>query len=370
MKINFVDLKRQYQGIEKEINSAILKTLERACFILGPEVEEFENNFADYCRVKYCVGVSSGFDALKLSLKALGISPGDEVITAANTFVATAFAISEVGAKPVLVDCQKLDYNLNPEKIESVITEKTKAIIPVHLYGQPAEMDSILAIAKKHNLFVIEDACQAQGAEYQGKRVGGIGLIGCFSFYPGKNLGAYGDAGAITTNNPELAEKIKILRNCGQKEKYNSVLKGSNCRLDSIQAAVLNVKLKYLDKWNAKRRQNAEFYNELLDKESEIIIPGEKDKAKHVYHLYVIRTKQRDKLIQKLNLKGIATGIHYPVPIHLQDAYQDLGYKEGDFPEAEKFSKTILSLPMFPELQREEIEFIVKSIKEATIKND
>ncbi|OGZ17793.1 MAG: erythromycin biosynthesis sensory transduction protein eryC1 [Candidatus Nealsonbacteria bacterium RBG_13_37_56] len=368
-KINFVDLKRQYSGIKQEIDLAIKEVLENTDFILGEPVAKFEKNFADYCKVKYCVGASSGLDALKLSLKALGIEPEDEVITVANTFIATALAISDCGAKPVLVDCNQLDYNIDIDKIESAITEKTKAIIPVHLYGQPADMDPIIELAKKHNLYVIEDACQAHGAEYKGRRVGGIGRIGCFSFYPGKNLGAYGDGGAITTDDPELAEKIRILRNCGQQEKYNSILKGNNCRLDSIQAAVLNVKLKYLDKWNEQRRQNAKLYNELLNKESNIMIPNEREGVKHVYHLYVIRTELREKLIKELNFRGISTGIHYPIPIHLQAAYKDLGYIRGSFPNAEAFSEKIVSLPMFPELKKEEIEFIAKNIKEI-IKHD
>ena len=361
-KINFVDLKRQYSGIKQEIDSAIKEVLENTDFILGEPVAKFEKNFADYCKVKYCLGVSSGLDALKLSLKALGIGPGDEVITVANTFIATALAISDCGAKPVLVDCNQLDYNIDIDKIESAITEKTKAITPVHLYGQPADMDSIMELAEKHNLYVIEDACQAHGAEYKGRRVGGIGRIGCFSFYPGKNLGAYGDGGAITTNDPELAEKIRILRNCGQQEKYNSILKGNNCRLDSIQAAVLNVKLKYLDQWNSQRIENAKLYNKLLN--GIATTPLQRENTKHVYHLYVIRTELREKLIKELNSRGISTGIHYPIPIHLQAAYKDLGYNRGSFPNAEAFSEKIVSLPIFPELKKEEIEFIAKNIKE------
>lgn len=360
--INFVDLKKQYLTIKNEIDRAVQRVLENTSFILGKEVSDFEKNFSNYCNTKYCIGVSSGTDALYLSIKALGIGPGDEVITTAYTFISTCLAISRLGARPVFVDCNELDFNIDIRKIESAITEKTKAIMPVHLYGQPADMDSIMEIAKRHKLYVIEDACQAHGAEYKGRKSGGLGHIGCFSFYPTKNLGGAGDGGAITTNIDQLAEKLRILRNCGQKEKYNSILKGDNCRLDSIQAAILNVKLKYLDTWNEQRIEKAKLYSKLLEKH--VITPYEKDDVKHVYHLYIIRSDIREKLMKDLNLNGISTKVYYPIPIHLQQAYQDLGYKQGDFPIAEKLSNEVLALAMFPELKKEEIEFIVKTIKE------
>ncbi|MDP2947107.1 MAG: DegT/DnrJ/EryC1/StrS family aminotransferase [Nanoarchaeota archaeon] len=358
------DLKKQHSQVKEEVEQAIKKVFEDASFILGKEVAEFENNFARYCDVKHCITVSSGADALYLSMKALGIGSGDEVITTANSFISTILPISKLGARPVLVDCSESDFNINVSKIEPAITEKTKAIIPVHLYGQPADMDSIMEIARKHNLYVIEDACQAHGAEYKGRKVGGLGQLGCFSFYPTKNLGGAGDAGAITTNDDQIAEKLRILRNCGQKEKYNSTLKGDNCRLDSVQAAILNVKLKYLDQWNEQRRNNAQLYNKLLNNINNINIPKENGNIKHVYHLYVIKSKSRDELKKKLEINGIQTGIHYPIPLHLQEAYKDLGYKQGDFPVAENLSQEVLALPVFPELKKEEIEFISKKIKE------
>lgn len=360
--IDLIDLKKQYLAIKNEIDKAIQKVVENTSFILGKEVSDFEKNFSNYCNTKYCIGVSSGTDALYLSMKALGIGPGDEVITTANTFIGTVLAISHCGAKPILVDCSESDYNIDVNKIESSITEKTKAILPVHLYGQPADMDSILELAEKYNLDIIEDACQAHGAEYRKKRVGGIGRIGCFSFYPTKNLGSYGDGGAITTNDPDLAEKIKLLRNSGQKIKYNSIIKGYNCRLDSLQAAILNVKLKYLDKWNEQRRKNAKLYNELLEKDNNTITPYERNEVKHVYHLYVIRTKMRDKLMENLKLKGISTRVYYPIPIHLQQAYKDLGYSKGSFPVTEEYSNSVLALPIFPELKKEEIKYIANII--------
>lgn len=362
--IEMFNLKRQYLSIKKEVDEAIKKVLENTSFILGKELEEFENNFAQYCNVKHCIGVSSGTDAIYLALKALGIGPEDEIITTANSFIGTILPVSRLGAKPVFVDCNEFDYNIDVTKIESAITEKTKAIIPVHLYGQPADMDSIIEIARKHNLYVIEDACQSHGAEYKGRKTGGLGDVGCFSFYPTKNLGGYGDGGAITTNDDQLAEKLMILRNCGQKEKYNSILKGDNCRLDSIQAAILNIKLKYIDKWNEQRRQNAGLYNQLLNNNKKILIPVERDYAKHVYHLYVIKSELRKEIMEKLKSNGIQSRVYYPILLHLQEAYKDLGYKKGDFPAAEKCSNAVLALPMFPELKKEEIEFITKIINE------
>jgi dTDP-4-amino-4,6-dideoxygalactose transaminase len=354
-KINLFNLKEQHSQVKEEIDQAIRRVFDNTSFVLGKEVEEFEDNFARYCNLKHCIGVSSGADALYLSMKALGVKQGDEVIVTTNGFVGTINPISRLGAKPVFVDCNESDFNIDVNKIEPAITGKTKAIIPVHLYGQPAEMDSIREIAQKHNLYIIEDACQAHGAEYKGERVGGLGHLGCFSFYPTKNLGGAGDGGAITTNDDQLAEKLRILRDCGQKEKYISVLKGDNCRLDSIQAAILNVKLKYLDQWNKQRREKAQLYNKLLNK---VEIPKTNDNLNHVYHLYVIKTKLRDQLVKALESKGITTGIHYPIPLHLQEAYKDLGYRKGDFPVSEKLSQEVLALPIYPELKEEEIEYI------------
>lgn len=362
MKINFVDIQKQYQNYKEEIDEAIHGVLNKSNYILGDEVEKFEEEFANYCETKYCIGVASGTDALFLSLKTLGIGPGDEVITVPNTFIATVLAISMVGAKPVFTEMDSETYNIDVSKIEEKITSKTKAILPVHLYGQPADIDPILEIAKKYNLFVIEDACQSHGAKYKGRRAGSLGDVAAFSFYPGKNLGAYGDGGAITINNEDLAEKIKILRNYGQKVKYHHLIKGFNSRLDTIQAAILRVKLKYLDEWNQKRRENAQKYNQLLS-DLDIVLPKELENTESVYHLYVIQTEKRDKLLEYLTEKEISVGIHYPIPIHLQPAYKDLDYKEGDFPVTEEYCKKIVSLPMFPELTTENIKYICEQIK-------
>lgn len=365
MEIPLVDLKRQYDTIKDEINAAIQQVISSSSFILGENVMEFEKKFARFCSTKYCVGVSSGTDSLYLALRALDVGHGDEVITACNTFIATALAISKCGAKPVLIDCCKTDYNIDPAKIEEAITDKTKAIIPVHMYGQPADMSSILKISNKYGIEVVEDASQAHGAKYKKRKAGGIANIGCFSFYPSKNLGAYGDAGAITTNNYGIYEKIKLLRDYGQEKKYSHIIKGTNSRLDSLQAAILNVKLKHLDKWNAQRRRNAKLYERFLEAAAWITIPIERDDVEHVYCLYVIMTKLRDKLLTELKSKNIAAGIHYPIPIHLQQAYTDLGYKNGSFPVAEKCADQILSLPMFPELTEKEIRYVAEAIKNA-----
>lgn len=356
--IQFVDMNRQYQGIKNEINRAVIKVLEKGHFILGEEVENFEQEFSAYCEAKYGVGVASGTDALILSIRAMGIGQGDEVITVPNTFIATADAIVRNGAKPVFTDIDSETYNIDVNKIEEKISNKTRAIIPVHLYGQPADMDPIIEIAQKHGLLVIEDAAQAHGAKYRGKKIGSLADVGCFSFYPSKNLGAFGDGGMVVTNNIELAKKIKALRNYGQKKKYQHDCTGYNSRLDEIQAAVLRVKLRYLDKWNTLRREHAMQYNELLRGIPDLEIPIEKDYAKHVYHLYVIRCKNRDKLQDYLNHNSIATGIHYPIPVHLQPSYFHLGYTKVSFPVTEKYAAEILSLPMFPELTSAEIQNI------------
>ena len=363
MNIPFVDLKRQFDLIKNEVTTKINEVLRNTHFILGEEVEKFEEEFANYCGVKYGVGVASGSDALTLSLKVLGIGKEDEVITAPNTFIATVDAISRNGATPVFVDIDPETCNIDVAEIEEKITDKTKAIIPVHLYGQPADMDEIIKIAKKYDLKIIEDACQAHGAEYKGKKVGSLSDVGCFSFYPAKNLGAYGDGGMVVTNNEQIAERIKMLRNYGQSKKYYHDFIGYNSRLDEIQAAVLRVKLRYLDEWNDKRREHAKLYNDLLENVSGIETPTEKEFVKHVYHLYVIRCKNRNELQNYLSSKGVSTGIHYPIPVHLQKAYKHLEYKEGDFPITEKYAKEILSLPMFPELTDEEIEVVVGLIR-------
>jgi dTDP-4-amino-4,6-dideoxygalactose transaminase len=335
--------------------------LENTSFILGPEVSHFEENFAAYCGVQHAVGVNSGTSALFLALSAFDIGRGDEVITAANTFVATVEAIIYTGATPVLIDIDEDTYNMDPDKIEAAITERTKAIMPVHLYGQPAEMDRIMDIAAARGLMVIEDAAQAHGAKYRGARTGSFGKCGCFSFYPGKNLGAYGEGGAIVTDDGELAEKLRMLRDHGQAKKYQHQVVGYNMRLEGFQGAVLDVKLRKLDEWNSARRNNAALYSSQLA-ESEVVTPKAPEHVEPVYHLYVIRTKKRDELQAHLQSKSIATGLHYPIPIHLQEGYAHLGYREGDFPVTERCAAEILSLPMFAELTGEEIAEVAREI--------
>jgi dTDP-4-amino-4,6-dideoxygalactose transaminase len=349
MNVPFLDLKAQYSSIKEEINEAIQQVLDCCAFAGGPFVEEFENEWAAYCGVKHAVGVGSGTDALWLALVALGVGPGDEVITVPNTFIATAEAISFAGATPVFVDIDEAYYTINPELIEPAITTRTKAIIPVHLFGQMANMDPIMEIACKHGLYVIEDACQAHGATFRGRKSGSIGDAAAFSFYPGKNLGAYGEAGAVTTNGNELAAKIRMLRDHGQSRKYYHDLIGWNARMDGIQGAVLSVKLKHLDTWNDKRRLLAEEYQRLLAGCDGILLPREMPGCKHIYHIYALRVHDRNRLMQHLKSHGISTGIHYPVLIHQNKAYLDkLLTNRVDL--AEKFSKELLSLPMYPEL--------------------
>jgi len=365
MKVPFVDLQIQYYNLSSEINQRLLKAVGSCHFILGENVEKFEQEFADYCGVKFAVGTSSGTDALFLALLSLGIGKGDEVITPANTFIATVLAIHYTGAKPVLVDIDEETYNLDIEKVKAAITEKTKAVLPVHLYGQPVDLEPLLALAKEYNLKIAEDACQAHGAQYRGRKVGGFGDASAFSFYPGKNLGAYGDAGIVVTNGINIKEKLLMLRDYGQKQKYQHLVKGYNARLDTIQAEILRVKLKHLDKWNEARRKNAQIYTSLLNGlAGDILTPKEMSWARHVWHLYVIRVKRRDELQKYLRESEVFAGIHYPVSIHLQPAFSDLGYKKGDFPITEKVADEILSLPMYPELKEEQIEYVVKKIKE------
>lgn len=353
--IPLVDLKKQYLEIRKELDPAVGRVLKNGNFILGKEVGLFEKEFARFCRVKFCVGVASGWDAIVLSLKALGIGPGDEVITQANTFIASVFPIIAVGAKPILVDVDEDTLRISPNLIQKAITKKTKAIIPVHLYGYPAEMDKILEITRRYHLFVIEDAAQAHGSLYHNRYCGSWGDIGAYSFYPGKNLGAAGDAGAIVTNNKNLAEKIKIMRDVGQSRKYYHTLFGYNSRLDTLQAAVLSVKLKKLNQWNQQRRQLAKIYDRLLADLPLKLPEGPSPYIKNNYHLYVIRTEKRDQLLEYLKRKSIYCGIHYPVPVHLQKALKYLDYQKGDFPVTEKSARKILSLPIFPQLKEKEV---------------
>jgi len=366
VKVPFLDLKAQYESIREEISVALQNVLDRTAFAGGPFVTEFEKNFASFCGTDYAVGVGNGTEALWLALQALGVGPGDEVITVPNTFIATVEAITFCGAKPVFVDIDEQTFNMDHVRLAEAITPKTKAIIPVHLYGQPADMDPIIEIARVNRLFVVEDACQAHGAEYKGRRTGSIGNAGCFSFYPGKNLGAYGEAGAVTANDKELAQKMMMFRDHGQKTKYYHSIVGWNARMDGFQGAVLDVKLKHLNDWNQARIEHAKLYNNLLEDIDGVICPLQADYAKHVYHIYAIRTDNREQLMKDLADRGVMCGIHYPIPLHLQDAYKDLGYKVGDFPIAEKCSQQILSLPMFAELSEQQIETVVKQIRECT----
>lgn len=366
MRVPFVDLKVQYEAIREELEREFQKVFEKTAFIMGPALAEFEEAFARYCRVKHAIGVANGTDALLLALKALGIGPGDEVITAVNTFIATAEAIVHAGATPVFVDCDPQTYNINVKQLEAKITPRTKAIIPVHLYGQPADMDPILELAKNRGLYVIEDAAQAHGATYRGRKAGSMSQIACFSFYPAKNLGAYGDAGAVVTNDDAIALTVRKLRDHGGVEKYQHDLVGYNSRLDTLQAAVLLVKLKYLDAWNRRRQENAQLYDALLAEVPGIVTPNVLEGATHVYHLYVIRVERgsRDELQRFLRERGVHTGVHYPRPLHLTPAFGYLGYRMGDFPVAERYASQILSLPMYPELTREQIEYVVECIDE------
>jgi len=369
--VPFTDLTRQYMRIEDEILLIQKKVLEKGRFILGEEVSAFEEEFARHCGVRYGVGVGSGTEALFLALMAAGIGKGDEVVTVSHTFIASALAISMTGAQPVFVDIDPEIYTMDPNALEHLVRKRKnknggrnrlKAILPVHLYGHPAEMASIVDIADRYDLMIIEDACQAHGAEYQGKKVGSFGLLSCFSFYPTKNLGGYGDGGMVVTDHKTLYEKMRLLRCYGEKKKYEHILKGRNSRLDEIQAAVLRVKLRYLRQWNEERRERAAVYKRLLEN-TEVICPGEKEWSRHVYHLFVIRTKRRNSLARFLKTKGIESLIHYPIPIHLQKAYKDLGYQKKDLPVTETCSHEILSLPFFPELTSEEVKRVREGIE-------
>lgn len=362
-QVPFVDLAAQYSTISAEVNEATSKVIKDADFILGRDVKLFEEEFAAFCEAKYAVGMDSGTSALELALRAYDIGPGDEVITAANSFIATALAISHAGATPVLVDVDPVTHTIDVDGIARAITRRTKAILPVHLYGHPAQMGQIRQLAQKVGIVVIEDACQAHGARYNGKRAGSLGDAAAFSFYPGKNLGAYGDGGMVVTDSREVAERLEMLRNYGQKEKYHHLFRGYNRRLDTLQAAILRVKLKYLEKWNAARRLNAKRYNDLLEGTG-VLTPAETLGVESVWHLYVICSEHRNALREHLESRGISAGIHYPIPIHLQPAYEDLGYKRGDFPVTERAARRILSLPMYAELTSEQVEFVALTIRE------
>lgn len=366
MKIPLTDLKAQYDRLKPEIDAAISKVIESGQFILGPEVKAFEGEMAAYLGMKYAVGVASGTEALQLALIACGVKPGDEVITTPFTFIATTETITQCGAIPVFVDIDPYSYNINTKQIESKITKKTKAILPVHLYGQAAEMTSILKLAKARGLKVIEDCAQALGAEYQGKKVGSLGDAGCLSFFPSKILGAYGDGGMVVTNNPEVAEKMVMLRNHGCKEKYFHSIPGFNSRLDSLQAAILRIKMKHLSEWIGRRRANADLYAKLIGKVNAVTAPFATPDYYHVYNYYTIRLDskrvKRDKVRPQLEAEGIATAIYYPLSLHLQEVYKPLGYKPGDFPESERSQEEVISLPMYAELGEAEIERIARAI--------
>ena len=355
--IPFVDLQAQYRRIKPEIDDAVLRVLDSAQFILGPAVASFERDFAAFCRTSEAIGVNTGTSALHLALLAAGVGPGDEVITVPFTFVATVAAIEYAGAKPVFVDVEPDYWTMDPSKLKAALTPRTKAIVPVHLYGQPADMDPILDFARAHGLVVIEDACQAHGAEYHGRRCGSMGEIGCFSFYPGKNLGAYGEGGAIVTNDPALAKKMRLLRSWGEETRYEHKYRGFNYRMDGVQGAILGVKLRYLEEWIEARRRSAKEYDTQLA-DSGARLPRERSDARHVYHLYVIRIADRDAWRAKLTDAGVQTGVHYPIPVHLQPAYRDLGYSAGAFPVSERAGTEVLSLPIYPELTREQIAVV------------
>jgi dTDP-4-amino-4,6-dideoxygalactose transaminase len=364
MKVPFLDLRSTYLKQKCEIDAAIKRVLNSGLYILGNEVESFEEEYAAYCESKYCVGLANGLDALRLALLALDVGPGDEVIVPSNTYIATWLAVSQCSGVPVPVEPDKMTYNIDPARIEDAITPRTKVILPVHLYGQPADMDSILEVAKKHGLKVLEDGAQAHGSRYKGKRIGAHGDVVAWSFYPGKNLGAYGDGGAITTDNSIIMDRIRVLRNYGSRVKYLNEVQGFNSRLDTIQAAILRVKLKKLDDYNKVRQAAAKQYLNDLDG-CELVLPSVPDWAMPVWHLFVVRSKHRDKLQKQLSQVGIGTLIHYPIPPHLQDAYVNLGYEKGDFPISERIHHEVLSLPIGPHLDESQIRMVTDAIKDS-----
>jgi dTDP-4-amino-4,6-dideoxygalactose transaminase len=363
MKVPFLDLKAHHAPIREQLDAAIAEVIDSGAFAGGPFVAKFEKEFAAYCGAARAVGVGNGTDALWFALLALGVGPNDEVITVPNTFMATAEAISFCGARPVFVDIEEATYNMDPGLLEKAITPRTKAIIPVHIFGQCANMDAILEIAGRHGLPVIEDACQAHGATYKGRKAGTMGVAGCFSFYPGKNLGALGEAGGTVTNNADLAGKMQVLRDHGQARKYYHSHIGWNGRMDGIQAAVLSVKLKQLDVSNQRRRSHALLYDQLLGGTEGVIIPAQGRHNQSIYHIYAVRVKNRDQVLQSMAEKGISCAIHYPIPVHLQEAYRFLGQGKGSFPVAERCVAEFLSLPMFPELSREQVQAVAEELK-------
>ena len=361
--IPLVDLRAQYLEIKSEIDAAVLRVLDSTQFVLGPEVEAFEREFAAYSGASEGMAVNTGTSALHLALMAAGVRAGDEVITVPFTFVATVAAIGYIGAKAVFVDIDPATFTMDVAQLEQAITSRTKAIVPVHLYGQPADMDPIVAIARRHGLVVIEDACQAHGAAYKGRPVGSLGDAACFSFYPGKNLGAYGEGGMVVSNSASFAREVRMLRDWGAEKKYHHVLKGYNYRMDGIQGAILRVKLRHLERWTEARRAHARDYARLLA-DSNVTIPQEADYARHVFHVYAVRTTDRQSLQRTLQANGVGSGIHYPIPVHLQPAYSDLGYTAGAFPESERAADEVLSLPMYPELSHTKLEMVAAAIRQ------
>jgi dTDP-4-amino-4,6-dideoxygalactose transaminase len=355
--IPFIDLQAQYRSIKPEIDAAVLQVLGDAHFILGPAVAAFETAFAGYCGTTHAVGCSSGTSALHMALLAAGVGPGDEVVTVPYTFVASVAAIEYAGATPVFIDVEPDYWTMDPGKLEAAITPRTRAIMPVHLYGQSADMDPILDIARRHGIVVIEDACQAHGAEYKGRRCGSMGEIGCFSFYPGKNLGAYGEGGCVVTSDSAIAARVRLLRSWGEEVRYEHTHRGFNYRMDGVQGAVLGVKMRYIEAWTEMRRHHAVSYARRLEGAA-VQLPRERDGSRHVYQVFVVRLADRDQWRQRLAAAGVQTGVHYPIPVHLQPAYQDLGYGRGDFPVSERVATEVLSLPMFPELTEAQIDTV------------
>ncbi|MGE0268894.1 MAG: DegT/DnrJ/EryC1/StrS family aminotransferase [Candidatus Omnitrophota bacterium] len=363
MSVKFIDFSQQYELIRDEIDIGLKKVFEKGNFILGDEEKDFEVAFAKYCQAKYAVGVNSGTDALYLAIAALDITVGDEVILPSYTFIATALCVSYAGATPVFVDIEEETYNIDPVKFKQAITPRTKAVIVVHLYGQPANMDEISAICRDHNIAVIEDAAQSHGAAYNGQKVGSLGDVACFSFYPTKSLGAFGDGGMIVTSSKEIFDKIFMLRDYGRKNRYDHKIKGYNSRLDTVQAVVLSAKLKHLDQWNRMRADNAAYYNEQLAECKSVITPNVLKDRTHVFQTYAVRVPKRDEVVEQMLANKIAVLIHYPIPVHLQEAYQDAGYKTGDLPVSEKIANEILSLPMYPHMTRDDIDMVCDTLK-------
>lgn len=364
MKVPFLNLSKQYRALSGRLDKAVSQVIKRQDFILGRDVALFEREFADYCGAGFCVGVNSGTDALFLSLKALGIGEGDEVVVPDFTFIATAFAVTSCGARPVFADIDETAYNMDVRALEKAVTRRTKAVIPVHLFGRCAPMDDIRSFCRKRGIAVIEDACQAHGAVYRGKRAGTVGQAGCFSFYPTKNLGGWGDGGAVVTDSRKLFERLRTMRDCGRRSRYEHVMMGYNSRLDTLQAAVLRAKLPFLDEWNKKRVLCAGYYAKLLRGSKAVSLPEIFDDFTHVYHVFAVRSLRRDALLEHLKVKGITAAVNYPIPLHLQPVYKPLGYKRGDFPVSESVAKTIISLPIHPFITAAEIRFVVRSIEE------